>query len=123
MAPLNANLVLQLTTGFAHTVVNAATATGLAKSIPFAVQQRTLGEERRINIDITGTFSVGTLQLQQSMDAGNSFQNVGSAVDVAATKGGDLKTLTGAAFTPGAIYQFSVGSITGTSITAKLAIT
>lgn len=123
MSTLLPSAVLQLTTGFVHTVVNAATATGTAKSIPFAIQQRTLGTKRTVGYDVTGTFSVGTVQLQKSVDQGATFQNVGAALDIAANKAGDLgEAIPEADWTPGSIYQFDIATITGTSITIKLTI-
>lgn len=123
MAQLNPCLVLQLTQGFPVKVVNAATTTGTSKSSPFAVQMRVGTEKRIIEFTCTGTYTVATLTLQQSMDGGNTFQSVGTAMDFFADKGGDLALINSmVSFVTGVIYQLSVTSLTGTSITVTLAI-
>ena len=123
MSQINSCLVAQLTQGFQTTVVDAATTTGTDFSTPFAIQMRQVGLKRTVNYNCTGTFTVCTVQLQQSFDGGSTFVDVGAAMDFYANKAGDLFIVNGvAALTPGAIYQFDVASITGTSITIQVTI-
>lgn len=124
MSQVNSMLVKQLTPGFTATVVNAATTTGVAKSSPFAIQVTKSGTQRSLEYNCTGTYTVATLTLQQSFDGGNSWQNVGDALDFAANPVGNLANAGGiVAFVPGVLYQFSVTSFTGTSITVQVATT
>ena len=99
-------------------LVNGATATGVANSNVFAIPMVCRDNPRKVNYTAKGTYSVCTITLLQSMDGGTSWQAVGAAYDFFANPGGDLTVaFPKAAFTSGTLYQLSVTTITGTSIT------
>lgn len=102
------------------TVVNAAVATGVAKSFIFTVQENKSGQVPVVTCAVTGTFTVGTVTLQGSQDGfatNAAYSTADTAIDVAANKFFQLKDLT-----PGFTYRFTVASITGTSVTINAVV-
>src|SRR5690242_17893414 len=71
-------------------VVNAATATGVGKSIFFTIQEDKDGTKGTATFLVSGTFTVGTVTLLCSTDGGGSTTAYSTAdtaaVDVAANK-------------------------------------
>lgn len=107
--------------GVVQTVVDAATGTGTGKSTPFTLRASPVGQPRLAAYQCSGTYSVCTANLQQSMDGGSTWQDVGAAVDLAASPAGNITTFFATALlVPGAVYQFSIASFTGTSITIEV---
>ncbi len=108
--------------GFDVTVISAATGTGTGNSYPFTLPPSATRGPATIAFSCTGTYSACTVQLQQSLDGGVTFQNVGAVVDLAANPAGSMNVFFAtAAFVPKGIYRLSVASFTGTSITMNLA--
>lgn len=107
--------VTALDEGVAVTVVNAATATGASFSFPFTLPATGGQAPRSIDYQASGVYSVGTIQLQESMDGGTTWSNSGSAIDVKAQPAGNISPLVS-----GALYRFNVNTITGTSFTINV---
>ena len=121
---MNVGQMAQLTPGFISIVVNAATGTGTGASIPFTIPPKASGVQCSVNFQCSGVYTVATLTLQQSFDGGTTFVNVGVAMDFYANKAGNLANINAVvAFTGGVIYQLSVTTFTGTSITIFLTVT
>lgn len=93
-------------------VVNAATATGVAKSFVFTVPQARNDGTRTLTLIPSGTFSVGTVSLLASQDNfTTSAAFPGAAADVHA----GVVQFTG--LVQGLSYKVTVASFTGTSVT------
>jgi len=96
-------------------VINAATGTGASKSQIFTVQETKDSTPINILLVVSGTFTVCTITLQASNDGGttfNAYSTADTGLDVNAKKFLVLNDLV-----PGVPYQFTVASITGTSVT------
>jgi hypothetical protein len=100
-------------------VVNAATATGVAKSIKFCVQENKSGQIPAVTLITTGTFSVGTITVQAASDFTNysAYSTADTGIDV---KAKPFVTLTD--LVPGLSYIITVATITGTSFTINAVV-
>jgi hypothetical protein len=100
-------------------VVNGATATGVAKSFIFSVQPSKSGQTPAVTLAVTGTFTVGTINLTASSDGTNysAYSTADTGFDVNAKKFIQLTDLT-----PGLSYQISVATFTGTSVTISAVV-
>lgn len=112
-----------LAQGIDTTVISAATGVGLGKSYLWTLPPSAARIQGTISFSCPGTFSACTVQLQQSLDGGATYQNVGAVVDLAANPAGSLNVFfPTAAFIPKALFRFNVVTFTGTSITMNLAV-
>jgi hypothetical protein len=101
--------------GMAVTILSAATANG--NSGAFGVPPSQVGGNRSADYSCSGTFSAATLQLQESLDGGVTWNNSGTAVNVFTTGAGNISPLVS-----GAQYRLVLSGFTGTSITVNLAV-
>lgn len=114
---------VSLTQGTPAVVVNAATDVGTDNSYPFAIPMKREGIQRSVEFHCAGTYTVCTVTLQQSIDSGTTWVDVGGAMDFFANLAGNLANLNAVvAFVAGILYQLSITSFTGTSITVTLAV-
>lgn len=107
--------VIAMVPGDVQTLIDAATVAGVAKSNQFSVLQSPVGVDKIVEWTVTGTFTVCTVDLEESVDNGVSFQKRDGQIglDLAAKKASFFNAV------PGAIYRFNVITFTGTSVTLK----
>ena len=121
--PVNPNLAVALAQGIDVTVISKAAGVGLGQSYLWTLPPSSARIQDTISFSCTGTYSACTVQLQQSLDGGATFQNVGAVVDLFANPAGSLNVFFAtAAFIPKALFRFNVASFTGTSITMNLVV-
>ena len=92
-----------LDAGVECTLVNAATATGVAASAQFCLHQSGSGIDHTMLFQAIGTFTVCTADLEISSDGGTTFVALVSATDFNATK--VLKSVN---LTPGNLYRWNI---------------
>ena len=106
--------VTSLPIGLILIVVNAATATGLANSTQFTLQARPDGSDRTLSLQATGTYTVCTADLEQSLDGGVTFNVLKAGMDLFAAKLQQQLNIG-----PGPVLQVNIKTFTGTSVTVR----
>jgi hypothetical protein len=98
------------------TLVNAATGTGTTGSYFFTIQPALNSQARILTLVASGAFSVCTITLKASISGTggtfNAYSTADTSIDVHAAPIVQIKDLE-----PGLVYQISVATFTGTSIT------
>lgn len=97
--------------GVECTLVNAATATGVAASATFCLYATPSGE-RNMVFQAIGTFTVCTADLEISSDGGTTWNALVAANDFNANK-----VLKSVQLVSGCLYRWNIKTFTGTSVT------
>jgi hypothetical protein len=115
--PVGYTTPVQLAEGIQVTVVNAAVLPGTATSVPFTMPTGPGRTPMSLDYGCTGTFSVATIQIQESFDGGVTWLASGSVINVVTYPAGNISPLT-----IGPLYRLNVVTLTGTSITINVGV-